>query len=481
MKIIKLPYTKDLTVKFNNIHNLPFSIWLDSGDSKLYSQDYDILSSLPYKTLISDISSTVENNYQYNNEFIPKIINSKKYQHTEYNPISLVNNFLKDIRTEKKLNIDNIPFWHGAMGFFGYDLNQLQYKQLKINKSKTNIPLMAIGFYSWALISDHKAKISYISYDPAYITNDALSKILQIFTKSAYENLINQDIDIKIAIENHFQENKFITPVCFEHYQSHFNTIKNHIKNGNCYQINYTIPFYCKNLKNHNIDSWQIYQYLKLLNKNPFGCYFRISNNQAILSFSPERFIKINNNQIITQPIKGSIPRYKNPDHDMVAKQDLINSEKDRAENIMITDLLRNDLNKHCVAGSVLTTDICKVESYPTIHHLVSTIIGQIKPNLDSLEVFKGCFPGGSITGTPKISAMKIIQDIENEDNYLHRYLYCGNLGYINIDGNLDTNICIRTAFQDNEGFMYWAGSGIVADSECQQEYAEILAKLIKT
>jgi para-aminobenzoate synthetase component 1 len=174
-----------------------------------------------------------------------------------------------------------------------------------------------------------------------------------------------------------------------------------------------------------------------------------------------------------TKPIKGTRPRSDNEDEDRRLTEELRNHPKDRAENLMIVDLLRNDLGKSCEVGSVSAPKLFQVESFANVHHMVSTVEGRLATGHDALDVFRNCFPGGSITGAPKLRAMQIIQDLESQ----HRGIYCGSIGYVGFDGNMVTNIAIRTlTFKDGE-LSCWAGGGIVADSDCEAEYQETLDK----
>lgn len=282
-------------------------------------------------------------------------------------------------------------------------------------------------------------------------------------------------------IDNFFTHNQFKSCKTTQEYNNAYQSIKKHIRNGDCYQINYAIPFKLR-VKNAEISSWENYQYLKQFNANPFGCYFKINDNLSVLSFSPERFLKLENNIVTSEPIKGTRANIRNNEElNNSIKNELQNNPKDRAENIMITDLLRNDMNKFCKAGSVSTTNICELHSFPTVHHLISTIKGELKTNCNAIDLLKGCFPGGSITGAPKIKAMQIIQQLENTKGNISRYIYCGSIGYININQNMNLNIAIRTSLQYKNYYYYWAGGGIVADSDNTKEFDEVYSKLLRT
>ncbi len=481
MKLISLPYTLDITPVFDKIARFDWSIWLDSGDAKKFNQRYDIITGFPYKTITANVNNTIVRDLYYNSQL--KKINSsfQRFSNNQIDPLQIINNIIienkpitQDSNFEKK---SDIPFWHGAVGYFSYDLNQILYKQIKKQKYNSDIPIMAVGIYAWALIYDHYKKKSYIAYDANKISDSAINKILEIFSetkKTDYETNNN-------TIKNFFSSNQFIPSRTIQEYNDSYQKIKTHIKDGDCYQINYAIPFNLT-VKNCPAGSFDFYQYLKKFNANPFCSYFRINKNLSILSFSPERFLKLENNIVTSEPIKGTRKNIENNDElNLIIKNELQNNPKDRAENIMITDLLRNDMNKFCVPGSVVATKICEIHSFPTVHHLKSTIQGELKENYNALDLVKGCFPGGSITGAPKIRAMQIIQELENNNNSITRYIYCGSIGYININQNMDLNIAIRTSLQYKNNYYYWAGGGIVADSDNIREFDEIYTKLLRT
>ena len=211
---------------------------------------------------------------------------------------------------------------------------------------------------------------------------------------------------------------------------------------------------------------------MRKLNAAPFSCYLNLPEVQ-ILSSSPERFLKLTQGVVETKPIKGTRPRKQDDAEDQEQIQSLEKSHKDKAENLMIVDLLRNDISKTCKKGSVKVPIIFEVESYATVHHLVSTVTGILADDHHALDLLKSCFPGGSITGAPKIRAMEIIEELEPN----RRGVYCGAIGYIGFNGNMDCNIAIRTLVHSNNTIRFWAGGGIVNDSVVEEEYQECFDK----
>jgi para-aminobenzoate synthetase component 1 len=253
-------------------------------------------------------------------------------------------------------------------------------------------------------------------------------------------------------------------------YQQQLERIQEHILSGDVYQINFAQRFQC-DTKNA---PWDIYLQLRANNPAPFSAFI-CAEDHAILSLSPERFLQIDREgHVETKPIKGTRPRSSDPIEDKRLAQELANSIKDRAENVMIVDLLRNDLSKNCIPGTVKVPQLFTIESYPAVHHLVSTVTGQLRPDRHALDCLRDCFPGGSITGAPKIRAMQIIEALESH----RRGIYCGSIGYVSHCGNLQTNIAIRTLMHQNNQLTFWAGGGIVADSQTDHEYQECFDKI---
>jgi para-aminobenzoate synthetase component 1 len=215
-----------------------------------------------------------------------------------------------------------------------------------------------------------------------------------------------------------------------------------------------------------------LYAQLRAANPATFGAYIA-GTDQTILSMSPERFLSLRDGIAETRPIKGTRPRGVGPEHDAALGQALAESAKDRAENLMIVDLMRNDLSRVCAAGSVRVPELFASEKYATVHHLVSTVVGTLAPGADALDLVRAAFPAGSITGAPKVRAMEIIAELEP----VQRGVYCGSIGYWSVTGALDTSVAIRTAVALGDRVYFSAGGGIVADSEAEQEYRETLDK----
>ena len=219
-------------------------------------------------------------------------------------------------------------------------------------------------------------------------------------------------------------------------------------------------------------EPYEVYRYLRTHNPAPFGGFFQCGDFQVV-SASPERFMQVKDGQIETRPIKGTRKRGETPREDASLKEELKNSAKDRSELLMIVDLERNDLNNVCQSGSVQVTEHFAVETYATVFHLVTTIVGKLKEGLGAADSIPAAFPGGSITGAPKIRAMEIIDELEHD----RRNLYTGSMGYFSFDGNCDLNIVIRTAIHKDNRYYLGVGGGITCESDLEFEYEETLQK----
>jgi para-aminobenzoate synthetase component 1 len=245
----------------------------------------------------------------------------------------------------------------------------------------------------------------------------------------------------------------------------------NHIVEGDIYQANLSQRFEA-DLPGH-FSAWEMYKRLRKTNPAPFGVFLQCRDH-TIASSSPERFLSVCGSVVEARPIKGTIRRdLDNPSIDAERGQDLLKSEKDRAENIMIVDLLRNDLSKVCTPDSVKVPALCELETYASVHHLTSVVMGELRQGMDAFDLITAAFPGGSITGAPKIRAMEIITELEGDA----REIFCGSIGWIGFNGDMDFNIAIRTAFMNNKTAVLQAGGGITILSEAQAEYDETLAK----
>lgn len=440
-KLAEIPYHKDSSGLFAFIEGEPWSIFLDSGYPYIDTGRFDIFSSSPYMTFETNGLETVIDE---------KGITSRSAE----DPFLLVKKALgKPVR-----NLTGLPFCGGALGYFAYDLGRRIEQLPEQSSHDLKVPDMAIGLYDWAVVVDHHLRRSWL-----------VGQGRDSETMKRWDELHDTFQKIKPINENSFKAtSKYHSNFNTESYGKAFNKIKKYIKEGDCYQVNLAQRF--------EVDvegrAWDAYLKLRELNPAPFASYMNLPAC-AVLSSSPERFLKLNNGIVETKPIKGTRRRSVFAYEDTALAQELLESEKDRAENLMIVDLLRNDLGKSCVTGSIAVPKLYDLESYATVHHLVSTITGRLKESSHALQLLRDCFPGGSITGAPKLRSMEIIEELEPH----RRNIYCGSMGYIGFDGNMDSNIAIRTLVHHKQHLYCWAGGGIVHDSKMESEYQECFDK----
>lgn len=454
-RLTPLVYQPDSSFWFTAVRHLPNAIWLDSGHPGSSYGRFDIISAAP-QCLLETRAQTTTICY-----------NDGRMENSSLNPFELLKQL---VPVEFEANAEQ-PFTGGALGYFGYDLGRRLEKLPSIAANDIDLPDMCVGIYPWAIVQDHVAQKAWL------VVNNALSESL----RSAYnfleiEQLCAQALqkpmfhDLKLNLEkdqNSFKINRFESNLNVSKYQAALKKIENYIQAGDCYQVNFAQRFSAE----FSGDPFIAYLALRTALPSPFSGFMQLSAG-AILSLSPERFIQVHGNQVETKPIKGTIKRGATPEEDAENAEWLLGSLKNRAENVMIVDLLRNDLSKHC--ANVRVPKLCELQTFANVHHLVSTVTGELKGDATAVDILRDAFPGGSITGAPKIRAMEIIEELEPT----RRSLYCGSLGYISADGQMDTSIAIRTLVCDGNKIHCWGGGGIVADSEIEQEYRESIAKV---
>jgi para-aminobenzoate synthetase component 1 len=437
-QIATLPYFTDSASLFSPVAHKPWAVFLDSGHPHSQQGRYDIIAADPVCTLVTRGEITEINQHGI-------------VTHSSDNPFDLVRQQLQAIGVIESFKL---PFNGGAIGYFSYDLARRLEKLPLLAEDAEGIAEMAVGIYSWAVIVDHQQQQSFLlAYQLDETTWQTLiTQFSQLPTMQSHETF-----QVTSPVQSNMDKAR---------YRKAFERIKHYLKEGDCYQVNLTQRFSANCLG----DPWTAYQALRELNAAPFSAYLNLPEVQ-ILSSSPERFLRLVDGIVETKPIKGTRPRKSDAAEDRQQIAYLAASDKDRAENVMIVDLLRNDISKTC--SEVKVPVLFDVETYTTVHHLVSTVTGVLADNQHALDLLKSCFPGGSITGAPKIRAMEIIEELEPH----RRGVYCGSIGYIGFNGNMDTNIAIRTLVHSNHNIRFWAGGGIVNDSVVEEEYQECFDK----
>lgn len=439
-----IPFHHDSAELFSKFSDLPMAAWLDSNSEGEDSR-YDIICAQPA------VSITV----------YPDKIELKRGGeqtiYTEQCPFELI-----QLELDKLPQVTNnkLPFCGGLLGFFAYELGRnLPFNQVIANRNKLAAsPLLAsLGIYHWSIIQDRKLEQSYFCCFDS-MNEESRNALMDIAAGSQRED------------SNSHETGTFYPAIPKSQYLSNLKVIDAYIDAGDCYQVNFTQRFSA----DFNGSSLSAYKLLRQKLPSPYSAYLKLDQG-ALLCHSPEQFIKLKSGHISTKPIKGTAPRHRNPKQDLVNATSLQTSEKDKAENLMIVDLMRNDIGRSSINGSVKVPSLFALESYRNVHHLVSTVTAELSPGTDPLQLFINCFPGGSITGAPKRRAMEVIEELEATE----RSVYCGSIGYISACGNMDTNIAIRSLLDDGKGQIHcWAGGGIVTDSIAENEYQECLNKV---
>ena len=369
------------------------------------------------------------------------------------------------------------PFQGGAVGYFGYELAHQTEKLPNASDDWLAMPDMAVGIFDLVIAFDQIDRKMWL------ISTGLPEKAGPEREKRAQERmgLVRKYLRLARPLFDHPsaphapEVSGWTSNFTRAGYEASVQKVIDYIFAGDIFQANLSQSFRAEYPRDAVPERFGLYRRLREISSAPFGAFLNFGD-VAVLSNSPERFLKVRDGHVQTKPIKGTRPRGETPLSDAELAQELMLSAKDRAENIMIVDLLRNDLSKVCKPHTVLTPTICALESYANVHHLVSTVTGELKGGKSAVDALRACFPGGSITGAPKIRAMEIITELEDTT----RGAYCGAIGYIGFDGSMDTNIAIRTLSVNGGRMAFNVGGGIVADSAPAMEYGETLVKATK-
>ncbi|WP_442113405.1 aminodeoxychorismate synthase component I [Pseudomonas sp. NUPR-001] len=429
-----LPYLADPAAYFERIRQAPGAVLLDSARPSAERGRFDLLSAWPLHTLTPQASEA-------GTAFLQRLRSSL----AQLGPAQLPDGI-------------ELPFAGGLIGYLSYDFGRRLEQLPTLAANDLGLADASLGLYAWALISDHQLKRSQLLFHPS-LADAERQRLINLFDSPA------------TASNTHFS---LLAPmqgdISREEYRQAFDKVQAYIHAGDCYQINLTQRFRapCEG------DPWHAYQAVRQACPTPFSGFQALADGSCLLSFSPERFIQVSNGRVETRPIKGTRPRSADAEQDARNGAELLASRKDRAENLMIVDLLRNDLGRTCEIGSVKVPELFSLESYPNVHHLVSSVTGQLAADKDALDLIAGSFPGGSITGAPKIRAMQIIDELEPS----RRALYCGSLLYIDVRGEMDSSIAIRSLLVKDGQVCCWGGGAVVADSDWQAEYEESITKV---
>lgn len=433
---------------FSRVQHLPYSLLLDSADEKHPNARYSFVAMMPIETIEAK-------------DGIISMTNRKEQKSIEgKDPFAFLQKRQQHYRLSALQNPDLPPFQGGAAGFFGYDLGRNLETLPKHATNNEDMPDMSIGIYDQVFAWDHQEQ-------KGLLVTQAINADEAHLKQEHFKKTIAQEPQHKTAEKFSPTWKENFTKAA---YKKQIQKVVNFINAGDIFQANMTQKFEAE--LPQDFDAFAHYLHMREISPAPFASFFNLGNIK-ISSISPERFLTVREDLVETKPIKGTRPHVDDACLDRLHRNSLENSEKDRAENIMIVDLLRNDLSKTCRPDSVKVEKLCALETFSNVHHLVSTVTARLRQGYDGIDLLRGCFPGGSITGAPKIRAMEIIEELEPA----RRGPYCGSMGYIGFDGNMDMNILIRTLVYQDNTVSFQVGGGIVADSNAEEEYQETLDK----
>jgi|Deesub1362A_J573_1020465.scaffolds.fasta_scaffold01466_1 para-aminobenzoate synthetase component 1 len=444
VRVEKLPLDISPREALERLLQLSHPVLLESALKEKEIGRYSLLSAEPFLILKNkDAETTLYKN-------------GKKEKKLSQNPFDAVEEHLRKYEISEQVDL---PFAGGAIGYFSYDLNQHLEKLPNWAQDDLNLPHLYLAFYDWGILYDHFKKETLLIY---LENREAVDKALQI-KKTLLEGNKGEDplkvYPKKVKLKSNFSQKGYLEAV---------KKAKEYIFNGDIFQVNLSqrleAPLF--------LSPFSLYKVLQEINPSPFAAFLGFEDS-TIVSSSPERFLKVKNGEVETRPIKGTRPRGKNPQEEEKLYWELFFSEKDRAENVMIVDLERNDLGKVCEVGSVKVRELFRVEKYATVLHLVSIVKGTLRENVSLIDLLKATFPGGSITGAPKVRAMEIIEELEPTK----RNVYTGSIGYLSFNKRMDLNIAIRTFIVKEDTAFFQVGGGIVADSDPEAEYQETMDK----
>jgi para-aminobenzoate synthetase component I len=431
-----------------------FSFFLDSGMDVKKLGRYSFLGSDPFLVLRSRGDKLT-------------LIEAGKEEVSQGNPFDVLGELLKIYTIDGSQA--KVPFTGGAVGYFSYDLCHFIERLPGKAVDDLQLPECYLAFYDALVAFDHLENKTYLvstgfpELDEQKRLRRAADRLQEIrsLIMTAPPPLKTESVSAgkASALKANFTREKYLEAVA---------KARDFICAGDIFQVNLSQRFETE----IHTPPYQLYQKLRTINPAPFANYFNF-DGVGIVGASPERFLKVRGDIVETRPIKGTRPRGKTPEADKALSESLLKSVKDRAENIMIVDLQRNDIGRVCRYGTVKVTELAILEAYPTVFHLTSTVVGRLLEGKSLIDLLKAAFPGGSITGAPKVRAMEIIDELEPT----RRSVYTGSLGYLSFSGDMDLNIVIRTIIIKDGKAYFQVGGAIVYDSEPESEYIETLDK----
>ena len=455
---------------FELVEDRPYSFFLDSGMDPRRLGRYSFLGSEPF-LVVSNRGSEIT------------VIRGQEHEVQHGNPFDTLGKLLEAYRLDRCPA--PVPFLGGAVGYFSYDLCHFIERLPSTGADDLRLPESCLAFYDTVVAFDHLENKAYLvatgfpemedgqRLKRARIRLEEMRDWLcssRLVIASEAKQSRDRDCFVAAAPRNDRQNKEMMLKSNFtpEEYMKAVNKVREYIAAGDVFQVNLSQRFEA----DLEISPFELCKRLRTVNPAPFASYLNFPG-VTIVSASPERFLKVRSDLVETRPIKGTRPRGKDCAEDERLAYELVHSAKDRAENVMIVDLERNDLGRVCRYGTVKVTELAILETFPTVFHLTSTVIGRLRRGKSNIDLLKAAFPGGSITGAPKVRAMAIIDELEPT----RRSVYTGSIGYLGFNEDMDIGIVIRT-FLIKEGKAYFqVGGGIIYDSDAEAEYVETLDK----
>lgn len=457
--IEEIPTTLTAPQAFEFFRDRPSSFFLDSGMDPQKLGRYSFMGSDPFLVLMS------------RGKEVSLLHRGGKRETIWGNPFDVANDLLDEYKLDPMPS--PVPLVGGAVGYFSYDLCHFIEHLPSTAVDDLQLPECYLGFYDAVVAFDHLEGRAYVASTGFPEKESARRKSRAEGRLRELKAILSQASSLSLGNKLHNggaigEGVSLMSNFTREDYLRAVETAREYIIAGDIFEVNLSQRFEAELA----IPPYDLYQRLRRINPAPFACYLNF-DGVTVVSASPERFLRLKGDSVQTRPIKGTRPRGKNRAEDKALAQELRNSVKDRAENVMIVDLERNDLGRVCRYGTVKVTELWLLEKFPTVFHLTSTVEGRLRPDKSRIDLLKACFPGGSITGAPKVRAMEIIDELEPTK----RSIYTGNIGYLSFNGEMDLNIVIRT-FLVKEGKAYFqVGGAVVYDSNAEAEYIETLDK----
>jgi len=441
---------------FQAFKDRPFSFFLDSGMNPQRLGRYSFMGSDPFLIMRShgrDIT----------------LIRPQGEKAVSGNPFDVLGELLQKYKLDG--NPTALPFVGGAVGYLSYDLGHFIEKLPSKAVDDLQLPECYLGFYDTVAIFDHlegRAYIASTGFPETGKNRQAKAQVRLEEIKRSMAQAPSLDEDKAYSDQTAGKRVNLRSNFTHEAYLEAVQIARDYIIAGDIFQVNISQRFE----SDMPLPPYELYQRLRKINPAPFASYLNF-DGIAVVSASPERFLLLRGDRVETRPIKGTRPRGKDPAGDGALAQELVNSFKDKAEHVMIVDLERNDIGRVCRFGTVRVSELMALEKYATVFHLTSTVEGRLRSGKNAIDLLKATFPGGSISGAPKVRAIEIIDELEPT----RRSVYTGSIGYLGFDGGLDLNIVIRTILVKGGKAYFQVGGAVVYDSDPESEYVETLDK----